>query len=105
MTLPQRPPLAKAGGAADADATAADEEKEQLMRTMFAKPGDHLVVRPHVGLPGRDAEILDVAHPGGRPPYRVRWSDNGHEGLVFPGPDAYVEHVTDDATRTSKPRP
>ena len=103
MTLPSRPALAKAGGAEDADAS--DEEKEQLMSTMFAKRGDHLVVRPHVGLPGRDAEILDVAHPDGRPPYRVRWCDNGHEGLVFPGPDAYVEHVTHDATGTSKPRP
>ncbi len=25
----------------------------------------------------------------GAPPYRVRWSD-GHEGLVYPGPDAHI---------------
>ena len=58
---------------------------------MFAKRGDRLVVRSHEGLPGRDAEILEVTQRDGSPPYRVRWSDNGHEALVFPGPDAYVE--------------
>jgi len=72
------------------------------MSTMFAKRGDRLVVRSHVNLPGRDAEILEVAHPDGSPPYRVRWSDNGHEGLVFPGPDAYVEHFAAASTTTSK---
>jgi len=72
------------------------------MSTMFAKRGDRLVVRSHVNLPGRDAEILEVSHPDGSPPYRVRWSDNGHEGLVFPGPDAYVEHFTDDATKATR---
>lgn len=25
------------------------------------------------------------------PPYQVRWGDNGHESLFFPGPDATVE--------------
>lgn len=46
----------------------------------------------HVGEPDRDAEILEVRGPEGRPPYLVRWSDDGHEGLFFPGPDAVVEH-------------
>jgi hypothetical protein len=40
----------------------------------------------------RDAEILEVRHPDGTPPYLVRWSDTGHEALVFPGPDATVEN-------------
>ncbi len=40
----------------------------------------------------RDAEILEVHGDDGAPPYVVRWSDDGHEGLVFPGPDAFVEH-------------
>jgi len=61
---------------------------------MYAERGDRLVVRSHAGLPGRDAEILEVVHPDGSPPYRVRWSDNGHEALVFPGSDAYVQHFT-----------
>lgn len=60
---------------------------------MLAAAGDRLVVRStHIGEPVRDGEILEVGHPDGSPPYLVRWSDNGHEALVFPGPDAYVEH-------------
>ena len=55
-------------------------------RGMYAERGDRLVVRSHVGLSGRDAEILEVAHPDGSPPYRVRWSDTGHEALRLPGP-------------------
>jgi hypothetical protein len=60
---------------------------------MFAAVGDRLVVHgTHVDDPGRDGEILEVKHPDGSPPYLVRWSDNGHEALVFPGPDAHVQH-------------
>jgi hypothetical protein len=64
------------------------------MTTMTARPGDRLVVRNvHVGGPVRDAEILEVKHEDGSPPYVVRWSDTGHEALVFPGPDAFVDHA------------
>jgi hypothetical protein len=64
---------------------------------MHAKVGDRLVIRGHrVGDPVRDAEILEVRHEDGSPPYLVRWSDTGHEGLVYPGPDAEVQHF--DAT-------
>ena len=61
---------------------------------MLADVGDRLVVRStqvdgHV----RDGEIIEVRHADGSPPYVVRWSDSGHEALVYPGPDAYVEHV------------
>lgn len=60
---------------------------------MFASPGDRLIVRStHVGGPVRDGEILEVRNDDGSPPYRVRWSDTGHEALVFPGPDAEVHH-------------
>jgi hypothetical protein len=60
---------------------------------MYACKGDRLVVpSPHLGGPVRDAEILGVRTPDGSPPYHVRWSDTGHEGFFFPGPDAYVEH-------------
>ena len=34
----------------------------------------------------------------GSPPYRVRWSDNGHESLFFPGPDAYIHHADGPAS-------
>jgi len=61
---------------------------------MFASVGDHLVIHSnHVGGPVRDAEILEVRKPDGSPPYRVCWSDTGHESFVFPGPDAEVHHV------------
>lgn len=69
---------------------------------MFAAVGDRLVVRgPHLDDPVRDGEILEVRHPDGSPPYLVRWSDTGHEGLVFPGPDAFVEHFEHHGSRTS----
>lgn len=65
---------------------------------MYAAVGDRLVVRGHnVGEPVRDAEILEVRHDDGSPPYVVRWSDNGHEALVFPGSDAFVEHFEHEA--------
>lgn len=59
---------------------------------MHASVGDHLVVAgPHVGDHVREAEIIEVSHPDGSPPYLVRWSDSDHESLVFPGPDAHIE--------------
>jgi len=59
---------------------------------MHADVGDRLVVKGHhQGEPDRDGEILEVHGAGGSPPYLVRWSDDGHVGLVFPGPDAVVE--------------
>lgn len=65
---------------------------------MYAAVGDRLVVRGHnVGEPVRDAEILEVHHEDGSPPYVVRWSDTGHEALVFPGSDAFVEHFEHEA--------
>ena len=60
---------------------------------MHAHKGDHIVVRSqHLDGPVRDAEIIELKHGDGSPPYLVCWSDNGHETLFFPGPDAYVEH-------------
>lgn len=58
---------------------------------MHAKPGDRLVIKSHkIGDPMRDAEILEVRGEKGAPPFLVRWSD-GHESVVYPGPDAVVE--------------
>ncbi|GAB3766893.1 hypothetical protein FB382_001743 [Nocardioides ginsengisegetis] len=60
---------------------------------MHARKGERLVVPSRtLGGPVRDAEIIGVPHDDGSPPYRVRWSDTGHEGLFFPGPDAWVDH-------------
>ena len=63
---------------------------------MFAKAGDRLVIPGHhVGEAVRVAEIVEVRHEDGSPPYVVRWSDSGQEGLMFPGPDAYVQRAED----------
>jgi hypothetical protein len=37
--------------------------------------------------------------PTARRPYVVRWSDTGHEALVYPGADAFVEHFTGAAAQ------
>ena len=60
---------------------------------MKAAIGDKLVVvATHAGEPARDGRILEVQGADGAPPYLVEWSDNGHRGLVFPGPNAHVKH-------------
>ena len=38
------------------------------------------------------AEILELHGEDGGPPWLVRWGDDGHEGLFFPGSDAMIEH-------------
>jgi uncharacterized protein DUF1918 len=59
---------------------------------MHASVGDRLIVHgTHVDDKVKDGEILEVRGKNGEPPYVVRWED-GHEGLVFPGPDATVHH-------------
>lgn len=37
----------------------------------------------------REGQVIEVRGADGAPPYVVRW-DDGHEGLVFPGPDAHI---------------
>ncbi|MBO0771368.1 MAG: DUF1918 domain-containing protein [Actinobacteria bacterium] len=59
---------------------------------MQAAVGD--VLRIHgakVDDPDKTGEIMEIKGKSGEPPYLVRFSD-GHTGLVFPGPDAIVEH-------------
>jgi transcriptional regulator with XRE-family HTH domain len=62
--------------------------------TMHAQLGDRLVVESAVaGVTRRDGEIVGLHHDDGTPPYDVRWSDTGEVSLVFPGPDAHVQHT------------
>jgi hypothetical protein len=62
---------------------------------MKAEIGDRIVVASGtLHRPIRDGEILQVGEGGGGP-YLVRWSD-GNESLFFPGPDAHVEHATQE---------
>jgi hypothetical protein len=54
--------------------------------------GDRLHVHGNiVGQPDRTGEIVEVRGAGGEPPYLVNFED-GHTGLIFPGPDATIEH-------------
>ncbi|UGQ14082.1 DUF1918 domain-containing protein [Yinghuangia sp. ASG 101] len=60
---------------------------------MHATIGDRLTVHGNqVGRADRTGEILEVRGPDGEPPYVVRF-DDGHTGLIFPGPDAEVEEA------------
>lgn len=55
--------------------------------------GDRIVIRGHkVGEHERDGEILEVRGPDGGPPYLVRWDDDGHESIIYPGTDAFIQH-------------
>ena len=57
---------------------------------MRAQVGDHLVVEGRTDTRSKqEGEVVEVRGADGAPPYVVRWSD-GHEGLVFPGPDAHI---------------
>jgi Domain of unknown function (DUF1918) len=59
---------------------------------MQAAVGDRLHIHGHaVGDPDKMGEIVEVHGKAGEPPYVVRF-DDGHTGLIFPGPDAVIEH-------------
>ena len=59
-----------------------------------ARVGDRLVIRAHhTGEAERDGEILEVLGGDGAPPYVVRWEDDGHTSRLYPGTDAYVQHL------------
>jgi hypothetical protein len=61
---------------------------------MRATIGDQLHVHGRiVGQHDQLGQIVEVRGPDGQPPYLVRYPD-GHETLVFPGPDAVVEPGT-----------
>ncbi|MBV9013267.1 MAG: DUF1918 domain-containing protein [Pseudonocardiales bacterium] len=58
---------------------------------MHATVGDKVHIKSrNVGMPEHIGEILQVRGQGGEPPYLVRFVD-GHESLVFPGPDCIIK--------------
>ncbi|GAA2899210.1 hypothetical protein GCM10010517_64720 [Streptosporangium fragile] len=60
---------------------------------MKAEVGDRLIVESaHLGEPRRIGIITALHHADGSPPYDVRWLDQQHDVMVFPGPDAHIEH-------------
>jgi hypothetical protein len=62
--------------------------------SMRACVGDRLVIASNtLDRPVRDGRIVELRHPDGSPPYMVQWSDSPIPVLVFPGPDAHVQHA------------
>ncbi len=60
---------------------------------MRAEVGDRILIPGRaIDEPVRDGEIVEVHGHDGQPPYLVRWSEDGHLGLFFPGPDAQIQH-------------
>ena len=66
--------------------------RQQWEDVMRGKVGDRLILEgTHVGDTRRSGVVIALRRDDGSPPYLVRWLDNGHEGLVFPGPDARIQ--------------
>jgi hypothetical protein len=86
---------------AQSTATAADARDEEV-GAMQAAVGDRLHVHGKVvGQAEHAGEIVEVHGAGGAPPYLVRF-DDGHTRLVFPGPDAVVEHLERSGSSRSR---
>jgi hypothetical protein len=58
---------------------------------MHAAVGDRVRIKGRtVGMKEHVGEIVEVRGELGEPPYRVRF-DDGHETLMYPGPDVLIE--------------
>jgi hypothetical protein len=67
--------------------------EKRSRQAVRVEAGDRLIIKGHhLGERDRDAEILEVLGDGDARRFRVRWSDTGREGLLFPGTDAVIEH-------------
>ena len=65
---------------------------------MKAHLGDKVVISGHrVGEPQRIGQIKEVRGDDGGPPYRVKWDQDGHTTLLFPGPDCTIEPLDEHA--------
>jgi hypothetical protein len=71
---------------------------------MTAHTGDRLLLARHDHA-YRVAVVVGVEHADGSPPYRVRWLDDGKEGLIFPGEGARIERPSTPPRATSSPSP
>lgn len=62
---------------------------------MQAHQGDELIVRGHrTGQPDRTGQVLEARGQGDTQPFLVRWDDNGHTTLFYPGTDCVVRELT-----------
>jgi hypothetical protein len=59
---------------------------------MQATIGDRICIHGNVvGHPDKNGEIVEVRGSQGEPPYMVKF-DDGHTRLIYPGPDAVIDH-------------
>ncbi len=66
-----------------------------------AKVGDRVVLEAvHAGNHRRVGIITELRREDGRPPYLVRWLEDGREALIFPGRDSRIEPGTGTGTGT-----
>jgi hypothetical protein len=63
----------------------------------MANVGDRVVIHGRtVGTADRGGTVVEARGEDGGPPYLVRF-DDGHEVLVYPGPDLQVAHPSEEA--------
>ena len=61
---------------------------------MKAQIGDQVIVASaQPGAAARTGTIVGLRHPDGTPPYVVRWTDTGQEGVYFPRHDGRIESI------------
>lgn len=61
--------------------------------------GDRIVVHGHhVGEHDRIGEILEVRGAGATRSFLVRWDDDGHRSIIWPGTDVSVHHYVHGTT-------
>ena len=65
---------------------------EEEVPDMQATIGDRICIHGNcVGHPDKNGEIVEVHGAEGQPPYLVKF-DDGQTRLMFPGPDAVIDH-------------
>lgn len=70
---------------------------------MKAAVGDKIAIMSrHLDETVRQGEIVEVHGADGDPPFVVRWSDTGHVGVLYPGPDARVQPADHAGTGLSR---
>ena len=68
---------------------------------MRAAVGDRLHFEGRsVGMHGHTAVVVEARGEDGGPPYLVR-HDDGHQTVVFPGADVWIEHPGEDEDNTA----
>jgi len=80
------------------------KESHMSPKQEVARVGDWVEIHGHAqGEPPRRAMVLEVLGTPGNEHYRVRWGDDEHESIFYPGPDALIRH-TEKPPGSGRPR-